>query len=1105
MVALRSFPIIAGILIVFSVASMASWRTWNDYVNTIGTTETLLSNLARSGEEQLNGTLRSIDIFLQEADERLNETPQDSLPKLAEYLSSRAKRIDKLRVIFVTDQNNVITFSTQPSLLGFDGSQRKFIEAVSSDGGSIDADRLHIIGPFVAQTGVKVIAAVRARRDRNGNLLGVIAVTMLPDIFEALTQSIAPNDPPGFATLVSGNLDIIFQSPRGPSDIGRSIKEKGNGIRKHILSGQQNTIQYFTSIINGADRIGAFHTLSRYGTYVIVSMEMTSVLRPFWARSAIHFIMLTLITILVFFLVRRVQSRENELKANQLQLAETNENLEARVEERTSEVRDRETRIQGILDTVVDGIVIIDERGIVETFNPAAAQIFGFRADEVVGNYVEMLMPEPYRSTHDVYIAEYVRTDHTKLSSVVRELVGLRKDGSTFPMDIAISEMWVNGRRKFNGVVRDITARKNIETALIERDKQFKTLINQIDDGFCIVDMVYDSDGHPIDYQFVEINPAFEAQTGLIDAQGRTILEMVPNHDAHWFEVYGNVAKTGEAIRFQNHATAMGRYYDVFAFRINEERQQRVCIIFRDITESHNFTEQLKQSEAMLSAAIENIPGGFLLVAADGHVELFNNNLLQLYPQIIDTIFRGALFKDIIRAGAERGVFLDADGHTDEWVSDRMAKHAQDDAIFEDRLTDGKWVRVAVRRLPNGQKVCIHVDITELVRARNEADQANQAKSDFLSSMSHELRTPLNAILGFAQLLEHSQRDPLNERQLDQVGHILKGGQHLLDLINEVLELARIEAGELSLSMEPVDLGALINDCLSVVAVQAQRNGVSLVPPSFGLAGATVRADSLRLKQILLNLLSNAIKYNRVDGKVTVSVSAVGEERVRVAVDDTGVGIPADKQQDLFKPFNRLGAETSDIEGTGIGLTITQKMVTALGGTLGFTSIPGEGSSFWIEISRERSREPRSAETASSQRGQLHEGSSAGQRTVRMLYVEDNSANVRLIESVADELSNLIVVALPNAELALDVAERDQPDIILLDINLPGINGIEAAQRLKANPKTRDIPLIALSADAMPRTAKAARAAGCLEYLTKPVDVVRLKAAIRMAVESQHD
>jgi PAS domain S-box-containing protein len=367
----------------------------------------------------------------------------------------------------------------------------------------------------------------------------------------------------------------------------------------------------------------------------------------------------------------------------------------------------------------------------------------------------------------------------------------------------------------------------------------------------------------------------------------------------------------------------------------------------------------------------------------------------------------------------------------------------------------------------------------ELESARLVAEKANQAKSDFLSSMSHELRTPLSAILGFAQLLESGDPPPTpaHKRSIDQ---ILKAGWYLLDLINEILDLALIESGKLSLSLEPVSLAEVMHECEVMVEPQAQQRGISVTFAALELP-TFVNTDRTRVKQILINLLSNAIKYNRPGGSVVVECSPSPPDSIRISIHDTGEGLAPEQLRQLFQPFNRLGRNVSAEEGTGIGLMVSKRLVEMMGGVIGVESTVGKGSVFWIELNL--TTEPHAAGLSAAALKQPH----VGTQTHTLLYVEDNPANLMLVEDIIARRPDIHMLSATDAIKGIAIARASLPDMILMDINLPGISGIDALRILAEDPLTAHIPVVALSANAMPCDVENGLSAGFYRYLTKPV------------------
>jgi PAS domain S-box-containing protein len=373
----------------------------------------------------------------------------------------------------------------------------------------------------------------------------------------------------------------------------------------------------------------------------------------------------------------------------------------------------------------------------------------------------------------------------------------------------------------------------------------------------------------------------------------------------------------------------------------------------------------------------------------------------------------------------------------------------------------------------------------ELERATHLAEKANLAKSEFLSSMSHELRTPLSAILGFAQLLESGSPlpTPTQKRGIEQ---ILKAGWYLLELINEVLDLAMIESGKLSMSLEPVSVAEIMNECAALIEPQAKENNIRVTfhsPEEI----CYVQADRTRLKQVLINLLSNAIKYNRPGGSVVVTGTLSKPDTIRINVRDTGNGLAPHQLAQLFQPFNRLGQETGGVQGTGIGLVVSKRLVEWMEGAIGVASTVGTGSEFWIDL--RLTTDFRGTARATESPEKLLSRTQVDEPVHSLLYVEDNPANMMLVEDIIARRPDIRLLTARNGKSGIDLARTALPDVVLMDINLPGISGLDAMKILSVDPATAHIPVIALSANAMPQDIEKGLEAGFFRYLTKPIKV----------------
>jgi CheY-like chemotaxis protein/two-component sensor histidine kinase len=366
--------------------------------------------------------------------------------------------------------------------------------------------------------------------------------------------------------------------------------------------------------------------------------------------------------------------------------------------------------------------------------------------------------------------------------------------------------------------------------------------------------------------------------------------------------------------------------------------------------------------------------------------------------------------------------------------------------------------------------------------------------------MSHELRTPLNAILGFAQLLESGSPPPTDAQNV-RLHQIIKAGWYLLELINEILDLALIESGKLSLSREPVSLAEVMLECQAMIEPQAQQRGIQINFLPFDKTWFA-NADRTRVKQVLINLLSNAIKYNREQGTVEVKCTESAPGCIRISIRDSGAGLPAEKLAQLFQPFNRLGQENGTEEGTGIGLVVTKRLVELMGGTIGVESTIGVGSEFWIELIRDVTPQLAAGSTTPAELAlQAQRNIQGNAALLTLLYVEDNPANLMLVEQIIADYPHVRMLSARDGKQGIALARAHLPDVILMDINLPGINGFQALKNLREDPATAHIPVIALSANAMLRDIEKGIAAGFFRYLTKPIKVNELMNALDEALK----
>lgn len=660
-----------------------------------------------------------------------------------------------------------------------------------------------------------------------------------------------------------------------------------------------------------------------------------------------------------------------ELQVHQIELQMQNEELR-----RTQfDLDAARARYFDLYDLAPVGYCTLNTSGLIVETNLTAAVLLGATRRDLIGKPFSRFV---CKSNQDTFYLQRNKLLEEGLPSSF-DLYMQKADQEPFWALVAGTvETLADQTTQLRLVLNDISARCASEALIQQHQERYRNLFVTIDEGFCIIEVIFDAEQNPVDYRFLEVNPAFEKQTGLSAATGKRIREMVPNIEEFWLNLYGNVALTGAAIRIVHEANSLGRWFEVHASLHGLAPSRSVAVIFNDIT---------------------------------------------------------------VRKQAE-------------------IRSTRLDQVLQEKNAS-------------------------LERATAIAEKASQAKSAFLSSMSHELRTPLNAILGFAQMLEIGTPPPtqLQKRNVDQ---ILKAGWYLLELINEVLDLSMIESGKLALSCEPVGLADLLLECRAMIEPQAQKRGISLHFPRLE-RGSFVSADRTRFKQVLLNLLLNAIKYNRPNGSVVLECESMSADILRIGVRDTGSGMAPEQMAHLFQPFNRLGKETGVEEGTGIGLIVTKRLVELMGGTIGVESTVDLGSFFWVEL--HLTSAPQFAMREAHLPEHIEPVVQEGASLKTLLYVEDNQANLELVEQLVAMRADVRLISATDGSVGIGFARNLQPDVILMDINLPGISGIQALQILQSHANTKHIPVIALSANAMASDIEQGLQLGFYHYLTKPIRV----------------
>jgi len=789
-----------------------------------------------------------------------------------------------------------------------------------------------------------------------------------------------------------------------------------------------------------------------------------------------------------------------------------------------------------ILNSANFSSIATDEKGVIQIFNVGAERMLGYTAAEVMNKITPADISDPQEviARAEALSAELGTAITPGFEALVfkasrgiediYELTYIRKDGSRFPAVVSVTAL----RDAQNDIIgylligTDNTIGKQAEEALLKAGALQNAIFNSENfssiatDAKGVIQIFNVGAERMLGYTAAEvmnkITPADISDPQEVIARAEALsaelgTAITPGFEALVFKASRGIEDIYELTYIRKDGSRFPAVVSVTALRDAQNDIIGYLLIGTDNTarkeieaEQEKLDQRLRDQQFYTRSLIESNIDAIMTTDPYGIITDINRQMEELTGCTRDELI-GAPFKNNFTdpARAEAGIkrVLSEKKITDYELTARARDGKEtvvsyNAATFYDRDRKLQGVFAAARDVTERKRMDL-----ELERAKSVAEKANLAKSDFLSSMSHELRSPLNAILGFAQLME-SGTPSLSAGQRGSIDQILQAGWYLLELINEILDLALIESGKLSLSLEHMSLPEVLLDCQAMIEPQAQKSGIRMSFPKLDYP-YFVNADRTRVKQVLINLLTNAIKYNRTAGTVEVSCSENNAGRIRISVQDSGEGLSQDKLAQLFQPFNRLGQEASAEEGTGIGLVVSKRLVELMGGEIGVESLVGVGSVFWVELNSSVALQPDESKEEPYEYAEPRVQLGSALRT--LLYIEDNRANMLLVEQLIGRRSDMRLLSAGDGMRGITLARIHQPEVILMDINLPGISGIQALKILRDDPITAHIPVIAISANAMPYDIKKGLEAGFLCYLTKPIKVSQFMDALDFALE----
>ncbi len=749
-------------------------------------------------------------------------------------------------------------------------------------------------------------------------------------------------------------------------------------------------------------------------------------------------------------------------------------------------LREQEARMRMVLDSAGEGIITMDREGVVESFNRAATRLFGYQASEVIGNNIRMLMPEPYCSEHDGYLRRYLETGRATIIDIGRDVEGLRKDGTVFPLYLTVSQLELKGELLFTGIIRDQTREKEKETELLKLSSVVEGNPNAI--------IITDLNG-VIEY----VNPQFVELTGYdvgeVLGKNPKLLQSKDNPEKYkdlWDTIQSGRVWRGEFHNRRKDGTLYWSGTTISSIVDGNGNLIRYVGVSRDITRQKESERRAREAEnlreksdMLLMMSLESIRDGFAIFDAENRLELWNNAFHELHDKVADLIVSGTTYDEILREAVERGQITKSAEYRDPLLHDRVKHSDRLIQTFEEEFSGNRWIRISESQMMDGSSVVVYSDITSLKIAKAEAEAAARAKSDFLANMSHEIRTPMNAVIGLSHLCLQTHLTP---KQRDYIQKVYNSATSLLRIINDILDFSKIEAGRLDMESIDFTLEEVLESMESMMLLKAQEKNLNFVLETDPEIPPSLVGDPLRLGQVLINLVNNAIKFTEA-GQIVVRTAVRTRDEyqvwLRFEVQDTGLGMTPEQQKRLFHSFSQADSSTTrKYGGTGLGLAISRRLVELMDGQIGVESALNHGSCFFFDVRLGISK--RVMDTRLKAGLEL--------RGMKVLVVDDNDMARLVMTEYLASFHFRVTTVNHGADALKAVKEADGVGtpfgLVIMDAMVPSLDGISTAKTIRESLSLVTPPkVVMVTAHGYEDAVKRAReGAGVDGILVQPVD-----------------